>query len=208
MGSILQGSSWLSGDILCVFAMKQEAGSFFPLDKILCTGVGKVNATYALMKELSKRHQRGLPSPKLVLNFGTAGSRSFLTRTLVECTEFVQRDMDLTPARIPRGHTPYESTPWKIEVPKRFSDLPKGVCGSGDNFEVQEPLVSCDVIDMEAYALAKVCHFESIPFCSVKFITDGANSDAHADWSSNLPLAARSFADVYEQMVRKLDTDL
>jgi len=39
---------------------------------------------------------------------------------------------------------------------------------------------------MEAYALAKVCHWFDIPFVSYKYITDGADEQAHEDWESNL----------------------
>ena len=39
---------------------------------------------------------------------------------------------------------------------------------------------------MEAYSLAKVCHYYNIPFISFKYITDGADEQAHEDWETNL----------------------
>ena len=39
---------------------------------------------------------------------------------------------------------------------------------------------------MEAYALAKVCHHYNVPFISFKYITDGADEQAHEDWEANL----------------------
>ena len=45
---------------------------------------------------------------------------------------------------------------------------------------------SGDVIDMEAYALAKVCRSYGIPFVSFKYITDGADGDAGIDWEQNV----------------------
>ena len=39
---------------------------------------------------------------------------------------------------------------------------------------------------MEAYALAKVCYRYDIPFVSFKYITDGADEQAHEDWEANL----------------------
>ena len=39
--------------------------------------------------------------------------------------------------------------------------------------------VACDVVDMEGYALAKVCHKLGVRLISVKYITDGADDTAH-----------------------------
>jgi adenosylhomocysteine nucleosidase len=39
---------------------------------------------------------------------------------------------------------------------------------------------------MEAYALAKICYLRKIPFVSFKYITDGADEQAHEDWEANL----------------------
>jgi len=58
------------------------------------------------------------------------------------------------------------------------------------------PEITCDVVDMEAYALAKVCTLEEIRFTSVKYITDGADDNASVDWESNLKHAAKCFKDL------------
>jgi adenosylhomocysteine nucleosidase len=55
---------------------------------------------------------------------------------------------------------------------------------------------------MEAYAIAKVCHFEKIPMVCVKYITDGSDANASADWASNLPRAASRFHDMFERVLR------
>jgi adenosylhomocysteine nucleosidase len=51
-----------------------------------------------------------------------------------------------------------------------------------------------DSVDMEAYALAKVCLHEQIPFACVKYITDGADGAASCDWENNLKDAAMAFS--------------
>ena len=43
-----------------------------------------------------------------------------------------------------------------------------------------------EVVDMEAYALAKGCYHYDVPFISFKYITDGADEQAHEDWEENL----------------------
>jgi len=48
---------------------------------------------------------------------------------------------------------------------------------------------------MEAYALAKVCQQQQLPFLCLKFITDGADGQAADDWASAVVLAADKLAD-------------
>ena len=50
---------------------------------ILYTGVGKVNATYELTSYFAKCELYDGDYPKLVVNYGTAGSRKFKKKTLV-----------------------------------------------------------------------------------------------------------------------------
>jgi adenosylhomocysteine nucleosidase len=182
-------------DTLFVMALKQEAmGLLDPLGvDLLYTGIGKVNATYSLTRELTQRRQQGR-SPTRVVNLGTAGSRCFRTGDLIACHQFVQRDMDVTPLGFAHGETPYETTPLMLESPVLFPELTRGICGSGDSFVTGELVMDCQVMDMEAYALAKVCRAEEMPFAAVKYITDGADADAAEHWPERLRHAAEAFA--------------
>jgi adenosylhomocysteine nucleosidase len=186
---------------LIVFAMKEEAQDLFEKNGIpvLYTGIGKVNAAHRFAWELSRLVARG-EKPRVVINFGTAGSPKFPTHTLVECTRFVQRDMDVSPLGFAPGTTPFETDPAVIVVPKRFTNLLTGVCGTGDNFETAKPKVACDVVDMEAYALAKICMREQIPFISLKYISDGSDHNAHNDWTENVVKAAASFLAIMKEL--------
>jgi len=185
-------------DVLVVMALEIESQGVFERAgvPVLFTGVGKVNATHALTRRLAEmRHPaRELPH---VINFGTAGSHTFATGTVVACHSFVQRDMDVTALGFPRGTTPFDSAPAMLQFPETFAHLPHGVCSSADAFETRGPEVACDVLDMEAYALAKVCHLERARFSCVKFITDGADHAAATDWEANLPKAAAEFLAIY-----------
>jgi adenosylhomocysteine nucleosidase len=180
---------------LILFAMRAEAGRCFDgvASEMLVCGLGKINATYALTRRLADRR------PGLVLSFGTAGSLHLPAGTLVECTRFVQRDMDVQPLSVPLGTTPLDPTPPVIEVPRRFDRMVEGICGTGDNFVASQPTMACDVVDMEAYALAKVCHLERIPFVAIKYVTDNGNSTAQHDWRANLPAAASTFRRIYDE---------
>jgi len=181
-------------------ALEVEAQGLFARGAVpvLYTGLGKVNAAMSLMRRLIEYRAARQPLP-LVFNFGTAGSRRFATGTLVACQRFVQRDMDVSALGFPLGQTPFEALPAQLEFPAVFADVPSGLCGSGDSFETGVAKLHCDVIDMEAYALAKVCHVEGARFACAKYITDGADHAAAGDWQSNLPRAAAAFWQLYQR---------
>ncbi len=188
-------------DLLVAIALKEESQGLFETRGIpvLYTGLGKLNAAIPLTQALISRPQR----PRMVINFGTAGSPAFPTHALVEITRFVQRDMDVSALGFAPGVTPFDDTPATLEVPKRLKSLPSGTCGTcgtGDRFETGRPLVECDVVDMEAFAMAKVCHHLSVPFVSLKYITDGSDPNAHNDWAANLPRAAACFIEAYDEL--------
>lgn len=166
---------------------------------VLYTGLGKVNAAYRLARALTERRAHHGRMPKVV-NFGTAGSPSLKAGSVVACRHFVQRDMDVSGLGFALGATPFEDVPARLEFPVMFPELKDAVCGTGDRFETGRPVVECDVIDMEAYALAKVCYFEGVEFGAVKFVTDGADGDAGVDWHANLPRAARAFVEHHAKL--------
>jgi adenosylhomocysteine nucleosidase len=168
---------------------------------VLFTGVGKVNATHALTRKLAEYRHAGRALPHVV-NFGTAGSHSFPTGSVMACRSFVQRDMDVTALGFAVGTTPFDSAPAQLEFPETIANLPHGVCSSADAFETRGPVVACDVLDMEAYALAKVCWLEKARFTCVKYITDGADHAAASDWQANLPKAAAEFLRIYQALGR------
>lgn len=186
---------------LVVIALELEGQGSFERAEIgvLYTGLGKVNAAISLSRRLATLRAQGL-LPSLVVNFGTAGSRTFATGSVIACREFVQRDMDVTGLGFALGETPFESVPAKLSFPPVFSGLPEGVCGTGDRFETGAAGLACDVIDMEAYALAKACLAENVPFACAKYISDGADEAAAGDWHASLPAAAAAFMDLYRSL--------
>ena len=158
------------------------------------SGIGKVNAAFKAYEVIQHT------GCKILFNLGTAGSSQFDTHSLVEVSSFVQRDMDVSPLGFVPGITPMdEEIPGCIELVSYFDQLPKGICGTGDSFETGLPKVSCDLVDMEGYALAKVCKKLGVRLVSVKYISDGANTTAHLDWENNLLLGAHKLLDLYQQ---------
>ena len=89
--------------------------------------------------------------------------------------------------------------PAEIALDVHFGDLAQGICGTGDSFETGLPKVPCNLVDMEGYALAKVCKKLDVRLISVKYITDGANDTAHLDWEENLLLGAQKLLALYQK---------
>jgi adenosylhomocysteine nucleosidase len=180
-------ASELGKKILIVCALKIETQEQLEDWNIIYTGVGKVNATYELTSHFGK-YGSHIPYD-LVINYGTAGSRKIKKKTLVDCTKFIQRDMDVTGLGFMRGETPFEQDPPFIIQQQNIKFNPIGrnaTCGTGDNFAEDKSQYYGEVVDMEAYALAKVCYLYDVPFISFKYITDGADEQAHEDWEANL----------------------
>jgi adenosylhomocysteine nucleosidase len=47
------------------------------------------------------------------------------------------------------------------------------------------------VIDMESYALAGVCHAHNLPFAAFKYISDGTNETSSKDWLDSVNAAEK-----------------
>lgn len=169
---------------LFVFAMKAEAGSDFNDVQCVFTGIGKINAAYHLMKGIV------LYKPDIVINLGTAGSSVFNKGEVVSCNQFIQRDMLVEALGFEKFETPFSNEAPLLEYGIQLENYPTGICGSGDSFEMEHKNPEYNVIDMEAYALAKVCEREKLPFLCLKYISDGANDDAVSDWNAEVKKAS------------------
>ena len=166
-------------DKLFLAAIKEETVG---LDYFNHTGVGKINATYNSLKLIR------IYKPKLVINYGTAGAINNNLKGIIECTKFYQRDMDVRGLNFELGETPYDKIKEIITSNSGYS------CGSGDNFVNKKNDMNVDVVDMEAYAIAKVCINENIDFKCFKYISDNADKNAGNDWKKNLRIASEAFS--------------
>ena len=190
--------------ILVAMALPAEGAGRFESAGIdvLYTGVGKVNAAIALLRRLGEHRHAGAAQP-LVVNFGTAGSHGIPARTLVACRRFVDRDMDVAALGFAPGETPFDALPALLEFPACFMELPDAICGSGDSFATKAHAVACDVVDMEAYALAKVCRIEGAQFACAKYVSDSADQNAAAHWRENVAGAADRFLSLYRELLKR-----
>jgi adenosylhomocysteine nucleosidase len=191
-----------SSKLLIVMALPQESRGRLEAAgaDVLYTGVGKVNAAGTLARRLAEIRAAGLPLP-LVVNLGTAGSRRLLAHTLVVCNQFQQRDMDVSGLGFPPGTTPFDDAPAVIEFPAVLPLLPQRICSTADSFVTDKHQAGGDVVDMEAFALARVCLAERARFGCVKYVTDGADMDSAAHWEAALDSASRAFERVYRELL-------
>ena len=166
-------------DKIYVAALKDEV---IGLDYFHFLGVGKINATIQTTELINKF------KPKEIINFGTAGSLNNKLNGIIECTKFYQRDMDCRGLlNFKLGQTPFDKINEIIYSENGYS------CGSGDNFVTTKIEMDVDVVDMEAYAIAKVCSIKGVKFRCFKFISDNADKSADNDWNKNLKIAAKKF---------------
>jgi adenosylhomocysteine nucleosidase len=138
------------------------------------TGVGKINACFKTLEVINKF------SPKLIINYGTAGSLRENLTGLKEVSDFFQRDMDASDLGFKVGDTPFDKIS-KISFGTNGLSI-----GTGDSFVSQKPTITTDLVDMEAYAIAKVCMLKKINFLCYKYISDNADENASKNWENNI----------------------
>jgi len=171
------------GKILIVAALESEFFTDTTLNhEIVYSGVGKINATRTMTEQILRNR------PELVVNVGTAGSLkpdfsgSFIVRDVIE------HDMSAEPLA-PRGSTPFDLTSSVLS-----SDLGNVRCATGDSFvtEVDPWLVenSVDLVDMELFAIAKVCTNYGITWRSLKYVSDYVDENSAESWTSSLEKAS------------------
>ncbi|MFV0626032.1 MAG: nucleosidase [Alphaproteobacteria bacterium] len=192
-------------DCLIVVAHPDELNDDFRnlKEKLLICNVGKVNASYFLSKKLTELKLQN-KTPKIVINMGSAGSKKYHKGSLIYCHKFIQRDMDCTGFGYEKGATPSDIFPLILEHKKLISDLETGICGTGDSFVTTEKFDErIDVVDMEAYALARVCKFEDVDFISIKYITDGLDETGHDDWKKEVKGSSETMYDYLDKFLEK-----
>mgnify|MGYP000706363076 CR=1 FL=1 len=188
---------------LLLFALKKEiASSFLSLNdeevQLLVTGMGKLNAaislSHFLASKLSGSLSEELKEKLVIINLGTAGSKTFPVGSLVEIAEFYERD------------TFFSSS--KVSFPT-LTSLPKAICGSGDNLiNINDPLFKdspWNIVDMEAYALAKTCQAWGLKFVSIKYITDNSEENIKKQWQLQIDKAREALYQYWMDQFKKIN---
>jgi len=196
MIQIHSGLSFPAENAVFCFALASEAAEVFTGHPVLITGIGKVNAAYELTRCIYTQ------KPDLIVNLGSAGSNYFPKGSVVCCTRFIQRDMDVRGLGYDLYETPLSNLPVVLTYGLAMEGLPQAICGTGDNFEMGHSATCYNVVDMEAYALAMIAMKEKIPFLCLKYISDGADGDAAEDWTIQVHKAAMAYGDILKLSVK------
>ena len=151
--------------------------------EIVYSGVGKINAARTITEQILKHR------PDLVINVGTAGSLLPDLKGTFVVRDAIESDMSAEPLAL-RGSTPFDSTSALLS-----SDMGTARCATGDRFITQvDPWLtenSVDLVDMELFAIAKVCHFYSVTWRSLKYVSDYVDNDSAQSWTSSLERASQ-----------------
>lgn len=152
---------------------------------VLC-GTGKVNAAAATAALIETEN------PDCIINFGLSGAvNGVMKGEIMLGSRFVEYDFDLTPLGYKIGVKPqpvyiYEASERLCGLfSAKYSDIRRGVFATGDRFVTDDDLrqllideFGANCCDMETAAIASVCHDYELPFLSLRYMSDGANSDA------------------------------
>ena len=156
----------MMNDIILI-ALEAEAPEMAKWPSVFFTGVGKVNAAITAAT-LIERYK-----PKRVWNFGTCGGITVGTG-LYEMKNFVERDRDRCPETLDAVVAP---------EPNLISFGEGYTCSTGDDFVMDSNLeLPADVVEMEAYAIAKACKSAGVEFRCYKYVSDSANENSDVDW--------------------------
>ena len=167
--------------LICVALQDELPPNLVSGWQVLYTGVGKVNASFALAEAWPRTR------PKVIINFGTAGALDPQVKGLVRVTQFHQRDMDVRGLGFALGHTPFDDL---AAINFGSGGL---LCVTGDQFVMSPPQLRTDIVDMESYALAKYARRHHIEFHCYKYISDSADAKAATDWSTHVNQGASTF---------------
>jgi adenosylhomocysteine nucleosidase len=188
-------------NVTLVIADKDEWKDNFKLFKnhnIHFCGIGKVNAASGATEIICKH------TPSLIVNLGTAGNVNLKENGLYQCTEFIQRDMNATLFGYELFQTPCErSELLPFSTKTIITSYPNAICGTGDSVGLTPDLeknrenLPYNLMEMEGYAIAKVCDRFATPFISIKAISDNSGSDAEKEYRKTILDIPKSLYEAY-----------
>ncbi|MCV2402136.1 5'-methylthioadenosine/S-adenosylhomocysteine nucleosidase [Marinomonas sp. C2222] len=184
---------------------------------LLKSGIGKVNAAVSTTLLLSKF------SPEYVINIGSAGGfdADLNVGDVVISDAVIHHDVDVTAFGYVMGQVPnmpaqYDADESLISKAKAaISEGTKaqakvGLIGTGDSFmsdpvrvdAVREMFPSLVAVEMEAAAVAQVCHKFSTPFVVVRSLSDIAGKESPKSFEEYLKLAAENSSLMIQSMLK------
>jgi len=184
-------------DILYVMAAPPEYGPHLK-SRItpLMTGIGPVEAAIAVTEALT-----GLKAankmPAIVVSLGSAGSARLEQLGVYQATSVSYRDMDASALGFEPGVTPLLNLPATLELGPFIPGIAKATLSTGANVVSGRAYdrIDTDMVDMETYAVLRVCQRFTLPLIALRGISDGDQDLAHLDdWRQYLHIVDEKLA--------------
>ena len=186
---------------------------------LLQSGIGKVAAAMGTTALLQ------LAKPDLVINTGSAGgvAEGLNIGDVIVSTETQYHDADVTAFGYAKGQLPacpvsFVSDIKLVELVERVATqlglhVKRGLICSGDSFiqggerlaQIKQDFPKVIAVEMEATAIAQVCHAFNVPFVVVRAISDAGDGKANMSFEEFLPLAAKQSSDMIVAMLAELN---
>ena len=177
------------------------------------------------MPRLQRRLLLNNFKPDVVLNTGSAGGfhESLEVGTVVISNEVRHHDVDVTAFGYEHGQVPGQPAAYPADL--RLVDVARaaveeigahahatGLIASGDTFmsdadhveKVKETFPTMIAAEMEASAVAQVCHQFGTPFVVIRALSDIAGKESSISFDEFLPVAARHSTDIVLKVISKL----
>ncbi|OJH44749.1 5'-methylthioadenosine/S-adenosylhomocysteine nucleosidase [Paracoccus sp. SM22M-07] len=165
----------------------------------LMTGIGPVEAAVQLTAALAGMAEK----PRLVVSLGSAGSARLAQTQVYQVGSVAYRDMDASALGFERGCTPLLDLPAVVDLPHRIPGIPVAslatgasiVSGAGYGGIVQ------DMVDMETFAILRVCQHFDLPLIGLRGISDGAEDlRGLSDWTQYLEIIDGRLAEAIDAL--------
>lgn len=202
-----------SGGEIILFAMAVEAeygphlrARFTPL----ITGVGPVEAGIALTAKLVGMSHTGT-LPNKVISLGSAGSKRLEQCSVYQVSSVAYRDMDASALGFEKGRTPFLDLPRSLPLPHLIPGIPTASLSTGANIVSGDAYDSVDedMVDMETFALMRVCQTFDVDLIGLRGISDGkAPLSRIADWTQYLHVIDERLAGAVDIVLSHLNQSL
>ncbi len=194
--------------ILFIMAAEAEYGPFLRSRMTpLMTGVGPVEASIATTRALAALDAAGT-LPDLVVSLGSAGSAKLEQTQVYQVSSVAYRDMDASPLGFEKGKTPFLDLPAVIDLPLRIPGIAEATLSTGGNIVSGTAYdgIKADMVDMETYAVLRVCQMFNRPLIGLRGISDGKAELTHInDWTEYLHVIDRKLAEAVDSLIKAVE---
>ncbi len=197
-------------NILYVMAVDAEYGEHLKkCFKPLFIGVGPIEAAMSLTRALCELENKN-SKPDLIVSLGSAGSRTLNQTEVYQASSVSYRDMDASLLGFAKGLTPYLDLPANLDLHPQLSNVASATLSTGAKVisGTDYDDIEADMVDMETFALKRVCQTFDLPLIALRGISDGDEElEGHHTWTQYLHIIDEKLAVAIKQLETHLIND-